>query len=543
MENILFKDLKLSKEVQKAIEEMGFEEATYIQGKAIPEILEGKDIVGLSQTGTGKTCAFGIPAIEGIDIKVGKPQILIVTPTRELSVQIAAEITKLTRFKRGIRSVPVYGGQNIERQIMAMKKKPVIIIGTPGRLIDHINRGTLKLDAIKMVVLDEADEMLNMGFRDDINEILKSVPEERQTLLFSATMPKDIMEITKKYQKKPVTIRSQHKQLTVPSIEQYYVEISQHLKTDLVSKIVDENDAKLTLVFCNTKKTVDELTGDLKARGYQVEGLHGDMKQLQRDRVMGKFRKTGIEILIATDVAARGIDVENVDLVINYDVPNDEEYYVHRIGRTGRAGRAGVAYTIASGRDIYKLRDIQKYTKTKILEYKKPSLFDLEENKVSKVMEKLSSTLEDDYYKKYVRYIENLLDNDEVIQRKKDEYITSIDICAAFLQMACGDERPIKKKVLKINKFNRVMMVRYFISVGMNACDDPETLFEEIVKKSKIDQRNFGDIEMFDKFSFISVLKEKEDVFKQNTKNMKINGKRVSIQQAVNKNKKTNARS
>ena len=382
MKNLIFKDLNLSREIQKAIAEMGFEEATPIQSQSIPPILTGQDVIGQAQTGTGKTCAFGIPAIEMIRPETIGIQVLVLCPTRELAIQTAEELKNVAKYKRGIKILPVYGGQPIDRQIFALRQHPQIIIGTPGRIMDHMRRHTLKLADLKMLILDEADEMLNMGFREDIDIILKEVPERKQTILFSATMPKEIMDLTSKYQKDPILIKSVHKELTVPNIEQYYLEVRESTKLDILTRLIDAYDLKLSLVFCNTKKRVDELTLNLQGRGYMTEALHGDMSQSQRDKVMAKFRNGTIDVSIATDVAARGIDVEDIEAVFNYDIPTDEEYYVHRIGRTGRAGKSGKAFTFVSGREIYKLKDIERYTKSKILPQKPPSLTDIEESRM-----------------------------------------------------------------------------------------------------------------------------------------------------------------
>ena len=301
--------------------------------KQSPPIFEGKDIIGQAQTGTGKTCAFGIPAIEMLDSSVSGVQVLVLCPTRELAIQVSEELKNVCKYKKGIKILPIYGGQSIDRQIMALKGKPQIIIGTPGRVMDHMRRHTLKLGSLKMIILDEADEMLNMGFREDIDIILEDIPADRQTLLFSATMPKEILELTKLYQKEPALIKTVHKELTIPSIEQFYLEVRESSKLELLCRLIDAKNIKLGLVFCNTKKRVDELTSSLQTRGYSAEALHGDMKQSERDRVMTKFRKGTIDILVATDVAARGIDVNNIEAVFNYDIPSDEEYYVHRIGQ------------------------------------------------------------------------------------------------------------------------------------------------------------------------------------------------------------------
>ena len=388
MEITRFEELDLKPGILRAIEEMGFEEMTPIQAKAIPLILEGADVVGQAQTGTGKTAAFGIPLLMKINPKDKSLQAIVLCPTRELAIQVAEELRKLAKFMHGIKVLPVYGGQEITKQIRSLKSGVQVIIGTPGRVMDHMRRRTVKFDDVSMVVLDEADEMLNMGFRDDIETILAEVPEQRQTVLFSATMPQPILDIAKTYQKNAQMVRVVKKELTVPKIEQYYYEVTPKNKEEVLSRLLDMYNPKLALVFCNTKKQVDELTAALQGRGYFAEGLHGDMKQQQRDRVMNNFRNGRTEILVATDVAARGIDVDNVEAVFNYDVPQDDEYYVHRIGRTGRAGREGCAFTLVTGKEIYKLKDIMRYCKTKIKARQIPSINDVSSVKAAKILDK-----------------------------------------------------------------------------------------------------------------------------------------------------------
>ena len=440
MDNTLFTSLNLSKEVQKAIADMGFEEATPIQSQAIPPIMEGRDVVGQAQTGTGKTSAFGIPAVEMISTQEEFIQALVLCPTRELAIQIAQEVTNIAKYKKGLRILPIYGGQPIERQLFALKKRPQIIIGTPGRVMDHLRRRTLKFGELKMIVLDEADEMLNMGFREDIDVILKEGPTERQTILFSATIPQEIMELTASYQKDPVVIKTAHKELTVPAIEQYYLEVREPNKPEVLSRIIDAEHIKLSLVFCNTKKRVDELALVMQSRGYMVEALHGDMNQSQRDRVMARFRQGNIEMLIATDVAARGLDVNNVEAVFNYDIPKDEEYYVHRIGRTGRAGKTGTSYTFVAGREIYRLRDIQRFTKSNIKLMKPPSLIDIEETKVRGIYDGVKSILASGQLDRYVSYIEKMMEEAAVAGVRENE-ATSLDMAAALLKMVIGQNQ------------------------------------------------------------------------------------------------------
>ena len=378
-----FSALPISSEVRRAIDEMGYREATVIQSRSIPVIMSGRDVIGHSQTGTGKTAAFGIPAIEKIDpTKKGFTQVLILCPTRELAMQSSDELHKFSKYKSGIRIVPIYGGQPIERQIQSLKRGAEIIIGTPGRVMDHMRRKTIKLNSLSMIILDEADEMLNMGFREDIEIILSDVPAERQTLLFSATMSNEIMRITSDYQNHPVLVKVEAKELTVSAIEQYFYDVPKGRKTDVLVRLFDLCDPKRSMVFCNTKKMVDELVSELRERGHTVEGLHGDMKQMSRSIVMDAFKGGKVRILIATDVAARGLDVDNVDIVFNYDLPQDMEYYVHRIGRTGRAGKTGMSYTLISGRrELSSIYHVERITRAKIKQNTIPSLSEVAQAK------------------------------------------------------------------------------------------------------------------------------------------------------------------
>lgn len=388
MENtVKFSDLGISGEIVRAVEEMGYTTPSPIQLQAIPFVLEGRDVIGQAQTGTGKTAAFAIPIIDLVDADFNKPQAIILCPTRELAVQVEGEIQKLAKFHRGINSVAIYGGESIDKQIRVLRKGVQIVVGTPGRVQDHINRGTLKLDSIGIIVLDEADEMLDMGFRDDIEAILGQMPEERQTVFFSATMAKPIMDLTRKYQKDPEIIKVAKNELTVSKIEQIYYEVKPSLKMELMTRLMNINNYALSVVFCNTKRMTDEVTESLGARGILAEALHGDLSQAQRDKVMGKFRKGLCSVLVATDVAARGIDVDNVEAVFNFDLPLDEEYYVHRIGRTGRAGKSGTAITFITGRrETMKLRDLERYTKATIAKMTPPSVTELVELKKAQLV-------------------------------------------------------------------------------------------------------------------------------------------------------------
>lgn len=387
--------MNLDERIVRAITELGFEEPTQVQAQTIPFGLEGRDLIGQAQTGTGKTAAFGIPIIQKIDEKEKNITALVLAPTRELAIQVADEISKLARFK-GIRSLPIYGGQDISRQIRALRQKPQIIIGTPGRLLDHINRRTIKLDDVETVVLDEADEMLDMGFMEDIQKILSLVPEDRHTMLFSATMPPNIQRLANRFLKNPEHISVVSKQMTAPLISQAYIEVHERQKFDALTRLLDMESPELAIIFGRTKRRVDELSEGLAKRGYAADGLHGDLSQNQRDAVMRKFRDNSIDVLVATDVAARGIDVTGVSHVINFDLPQDPESYVHRIGRTGRAGKEGIAWTFVTAREIDHLRLIERMTKQRIAKKPLPSMTEAIEGKQRIIAERLIEVLEDD---------------------------------------------------------------------------------------------------------------------------------------------------
>lgn len=524
MTNFNFEELNLSSEIVRAVRDMGFEEATPIQSKAITKILDGKDVIGQSQTGTGKTAAFGLPCIDKIDTRNKKLQAVILSPTRELAIQICEELRKFVKYKDDVKILPVYGGQPIDRQITALKKGVQIVVGTPGRVMDHMNRRTLKMETVKMVVLDEADEMLDMGFREDIELILSKMPEERQTVLFSATMAREIRELTQKYLTKPETITIARKELTVPNIEQIYFEIKERTKVEATSRLMDMYSPDLAIVFCNTKKRVDELVEHLQGRGYFAEGLHGDLKQIQRDVVMKKFRNRTIEILVATDVAARGIDVDDIDIVINYDLPQDEEYYVHRIGRTGRAGRAGKAFSFIVGREIYKLRDVMKYTKAKIKLGKLPSLTDIEEAKTNNFIEKVKSVIEENRLSPYISIVENMINED----------ISAIEISAALLKMNLYDENS-EDVDFEDDFSSRDSLVRLFINVGSKKKIRAKDVVGAIAGECGIPGKVIGEIDIFEDYTFLDIPKKYvKDVLK-GMKDKKIKNARVKVERARNR--------
>lgn len=528
MEHLRFEDMNISNEICRAVLDMGFEEATPIQSQAIPVILEGKDIIGQSQTGTGKTAAFGIPLLERINPEDRRLQALILCPTRELAIQVSEEFRKLLKYKDNIRVLPIYGGQPIDRQIAALRKGTQVVIGTPGRVMDHMRRRTIKAETVQMMVLDEADEMLDMGFREDIETILVKIPEEHQTLLFSATLSPEILDITKRFQKNPEFIKIVRKELTVPNIEQYYFDVKEKTKLDALCRIIDVYDPKLAMVFCNTKKRVDDLVEMLQGRGYFAEGLHGDLKQAQRDKVMQKFRNGTIEILVATDVAARGIDVDDIDVVFNYDVPQDEEYYVHRIGRTGRAGKAGKAFTFCVGKEIYKLRDIMRYTKTKIQQQKLPTLSDVEEMKTNIYLEKIKGIIEKGHLTKYIHLVDRLMEED----------YTSIDIAAALLKDHLSDVNADDIDALDdINLGGTELyggegekMVRLFINAGKKSKIRAKDIVGAIANEAGIPGKTLGEIAIFDEYTFVDVPNEFVRDILHGMKHAKIKGKRVHIE-------------
>ena len=559
-----FEELQLDDRIIRAITEMGFEEASPIQAQAIPVVLEGRDMIGQAQTGTGKTAAFGLPLLQKVDPKVKKLQAVVLLPTRELAIQVAEELRRFAKFMHGIKVLPVYGGQDIVRQIRALKDGTQIVVGTPGRVMDHMRRKTVKMDHVHTVVLDEADEMLNMGFLEDMETILSQLPEERQTLMFSATMPQAIADIAKKFQKDPVTVRVIKKELTVPKVTQYYYEVKPKNKVEVMCRLLDMYSPKLSIVFCNTKRQVDELVQALQGRGYFAEGLHGDLKQVQRDRVMESFRNGRTDILIATDVAARGIDVGNVEAVFNYDIPQDDEYYVHRIGRTGRAGREGKAFSLVVGKEVYKLRDIQRYCKTKIIPQAIPSLNDITEIKAEKILDQVQDILNDADLTKMVNIIEKKL--------MEDDY-TSLDLAAALLKMSMGDDNEDiidnympARSLDDLDSYGRnsrgrergrnnsrrkgatdraavdyvlnggeERMARLFINIGKSQRVTPGDILGAVAGESGIPGRLVGSIDMYDGYTFVDVPVEYAEDVLNAMSHARIKGKHIHVEKATSK--------
>lgn len=529
METVKFEELEILPEIRKAVKHMGFEAASPIQARAIPVIMSGKDVLGQAQTGTGKTAAFGIPLLEKIDIKNKKQQAIVLCPTRELAIQVAEEIRNLAKYLPGIKVLPIYGGQEISKQIRSLKSGVQIVVGTPGRVMDHMRRKTIRMDFIHTMVLDEADEMLNMGFREDIEWVLNDIQNEYQMILFSATMPRAIMEITKRFQKDAEVIKVVKKELTVPNIEQFYYEVRSKNKEEVLSRLLDFYSPKLSLVFCNTKKQVGILTTALVGRGYFAAGLHGDMKQSERDRVMQAFRKGRTEVLIATDIAARGIDVDEVEAVFNYDLPQDEEYYVHRIGRTGRAGRIGRAFSFVFGKEVYKLKEIQRYCKTKIYAQKVPSTDDVANTKIDKVFDEIEVMIQDDDMTDMINLVQEKLDHSDY---------TAMDLAAAFLKMHINtgvEEQP--NEIIDFGDTGSVDpgMVRLFINIGKKQKAKPGDIVGALAGESGIPGNLIGTIDMFDKYTFVEVPSEYAKEVLHAMKNVKIKGKSIAIEPANRK--------
>lgn len=535
-----FNELNLSQELIMAVNDLGYEEMTEIQSKSIPLLLEGADVIGRSNTGTGKTAAFGIPAVESIESDMSRfLQVLILCPTRELAMQACDELKKFAKYKKWVKPVAVYGGASMEKQIYALKRGGNIVVGTPGRVMDHIRRRTLKLDNIKTVILDEADEMLNMGFREDIESILNDIPHEHQTVLFSATMPPEIMNITKKYQNDPVVIKIAAKYKTVDLIQQFCFEVAMGRKTDALKLLLAAYQPKSSMVFCNTKKMVDELTEALLGGGFKAVGLHGDMKQSQRTQVMNSFKSGAVSILVATDVAARGIDVNGIDAVFNYDIPQDNEYYIHRIGRTGRAGHTGVAYTLVSGRrQLNELKDISRYTKAEITQMELPEKDDIIDIRLQSIKTDITGLLSENISESAYELVENL----------ENSGISPKQIAAALINKQLKEvmdslpEFDIPKPIRRGKNKPAVNTVKVDISIGRNQRIAPNFILGALVDATGMSGREFGKIDIFDKHTTVEVPESESDYVIDAMNFIKINGHQVEVKLYEGKGKSTERR-
>lgn len=495
-----FSEFDLNENLIKAITDLGYEMPSPIQRKTIPLLLEGKDIIGQAQTGTGKTAAFALPVLQKIDTTTSRVQALVLTPTRELAIQVAEAFHSYAKHLGRVRVLPVYGGQSISQQIKHLRSGVQIVVGTPGRIMDHIRRETIDISNLKMVVLDEADEMLNMGFQEDVEWILSHTPDTRQTALFSATMPRQVKRIAEKYLSDAVNIEIEHKTMTVPTISQYYVNVSENQKTDALTKLLETETAsgEAVLIFHRTKLGADSLTDKLQARGYAAEAMHGDMNQNQREAVVKKLKSGAVEIVVATDVAARGLDVERIATVINYDMPSDTENYVHRIGRTGRAGREGKAVLFVTPRQQRMLRDIERYTKQKIEPLKMPTQADVAARRVQILKERILKTLDEQNLELYLSLIEDLTD-----ESGRD----ATEIAAAATFLAVGEktlEVKIEPKPQQFS-FSEEGMTRLFIDVGRRHEISPSHVVGAIANEADIPGKAIGAIDVNDRYTLVDV--------------------------------------
>jgi ATP-dependent RNA helicase DeaD len=529
-------NVNLNDNIQKALQEMGFEESTQIQQEAIPVVLEGHDIIGQSNTGTGKTAAFGIPILEKIDTRVKLPQALVLLPTRELAVQVANEFRKIGKYMDGIKTVTVYGGADIRTQINKVKEGAQIIVGTPGRIIDLIDRHVIKLSELKITVLDEADEMLKMGFREDIELILSNVDHVTQTLLFSATIPDDMKKIIKKFLKDPVSIKTLREGITAKEVKQSYFLVKQSDKVDALARLVDTYTPRLTLVFCNTKKSVDDLYEVMIERGYNCDKIHGDIKQSQRIDTLTKFNNGLIDILIATDVAARGLDIKEVECVINFEVPSKEDYYVHRIGRTGRAGKEGASFTLASAKEIKKIENIEKYTKKPIRKRTIPTV------------DKVNEVKQDKFIRGVVEIVEkgDLGENRTLAARLLEQEYDAETLIAAMIKKLVkfdtSEERdlndiiPERKKISRGAK-NLEDTVRFHVSLGKKQGIRPGDILGAVAGECGIPGSDIGEIEVLENYSFFNAASEHQMRILDRMQGAQIKGKDVLIE--LSKEKKS----
>lgn len=519
-----FNELSISADIIRAVEEMGYEEATPIQASAIPAIMEGNDVLGLSNTGTGKTAAFGIPAIELITEYCKNPKVLIICPTRELVEQVATELRKFSKYKEGVKIAPVYGGQPIDRQIQLLKRGCSIVVGTPGRIMDHLRRKTLRLHECDMVILDEADEMLNMGFKEDIEEILKSLPSEKhpQTILFSATMPAAILKITKEFQDNPVKVEIKSSQRTIDTVDQMYYEVPRGKKVNALRVLLNHYDPELCMIFCNTKKMVDELADELNSHGIKAIGLHGDMKQSLRDRVMGQFRGGKYPILIATDVAARGIDVDNIELVVNFDLPQDNEYYIHRVGRTGRAGKKGKAITLISGKkQRFDLKDLIHYTKTNIAKRLLPTTEQMEAANRKTFIDEVLNACNEGVNQ----------DSMEIANELMAEGIAVENLISALISMNYKNEVIDIEDSDGMRRFSEEFdAVRLNMNVGKNANVQTGNVVAAIIEETGISAKAIGRIDVRATFTLVDVDASKVDLVLEKMQGSQIRGNQIEIQ-------------
>jgi ATP-dependent RNA helicase DeaD len=505
-----FSQLALSAPILKAVKEAGYESPSPIQAQSIPPLLEGRDLLGQAQTGTGKTAAFALPLLSRLDLSLKQPQILVLTPTRELALQVAEAMQTYARHLKNFHILPLYGGQGMDTQLRGLRRGVHVVVGTPGRIQDHLRRGTLKLNCLSTVVLDEADEMLRMGFIDDVDQILEHTPPERQMALFSATMPEAIKRIAQRHLREPVEIRIQSKTATVSTVTQRYWQVTELTKLDALTRILEVEEFEAMLVFVRTKIATDELSQKLEARGYACAALSGDIKQVQREKIVERLKNGSLDIVVATDVAARGLDVERISHVINYDVPYDTETYIHRIGRTGRAGRKGVAILFISQREKRMLRSIEKATRSPIEPMQLPSQKDISERRISQFKQTIADTIE----------AEDLFFFEDLVNRYQQEQDLRLSEIAAALAFMVQKERPLEPQVGKdepkrdrdfsprgpdLGSMSKSAMQRFRIEVGSEHGLQPKHIVGAIANEAGLESRYIGQIKIFEDFSTVTL--------------------------------------
>ncbi len=546
-----FSELGLPAPLLAAIETLGFERPSPIQALSIPPALEGRDLVGLSATGSGKTAAFALPALAMLDVKSHATQVLIVCPTRELAVQVCEEVHRLGAKLNGLHATPVYGGAPMDRQLRALRDGAQVVVGTPGRLLDHLRRGSFDPSQIRMAILDEADRMLDMGFKEEMDELLAALPPGRQTLFFSATMNPGVSRLIKSFGKEPQIIEIEQKARTVSTVDQSYFECRQRSKVEVLSRILDMNPPRLGIIFCNTKRSVDECTEDLVNRGYAADRLHGDMTQTMRERVLKRFREGSVELLVATDVAARGLDIDEIDIVFNYDLPADPEDYVHRIGRTGRAGRSGRAVSFVFGRDIYRLQSIERYTRQVIRRERIPSVEQVEGRRADIIFDTLKERLETGKFDTYQDNIDRLLEQGHTPTDIAGALATMLRESSgregSFIAEDREPEKPARQAKTREDrpphedrgergpKFERGPaarepgMARLFISLGKMHGILPKDIVGMMYREAGLPDGSLGRISLFPKFSLVDVPEDHAQQAIRNTRNSKLRGKTFRI--------------
>ncbi|MGD9886551.1 MAG: DEAD/DEAH box helicase [Bacilli bacterium] len=534
-----FTNLNVDSFIKKGIENKNFMEMTEVQEQVIPLALDGHDIIAQAPTGTGKTLSFAIPILEKLDWESTSIQALILAPTRELAVQITEEIREVALFQKEIKVVAIYGGEYIEKQISSLRNHPQIVVCTPGRLLDHLNRRTIKLKDVKMVVLDEVDEMLNMGFREHVDEILKEINAEHQTMFFSATISKGIEELGRTYLKAPKVVRVSHDELTVPLLEHKFILVNEKDKIEVISRIIDLNEYQLTMIFCNTKKMVDEVSSMLMQRGFLVEALHGDMKQMQRDRVMQRFREGKINILVASDVAARGLDIDDVDCVFNYDVPTDEEYYVHRVGRTGRAKKEGLAITLVKKQEMHTLRGIVAYSKAIITAMDIPTLEKVMKARINRILKKAIDRYHLLVAENDTKYL-NLIN--KIVTDYPEEGVSAEELIYGLIMLELNQAEnnqeliPIKTENVvegkREKRRSKSSDQRMFVGLGKKDNFRPQSLIQMLSETTGIATDDINNLEMFDNFSFVEVPISQSDVFIKNLSAIKQKGRKIIVEVA-----------